>query len=253
MKEPPLVELRDVQLDFDNRRVLQGLNLRVERRERLVILGRSGAGKSTILRLLTGILRPNRGTVLLHGNDINGLSKRELNKLRCRIGMVYQNSALLSSFTVRENLAFPLEELGNTPRRDMDRIISEKLAMVGMSHTEELLPAQLSGGMKKRAAIARALVLEPELLLFDEPSAGLDPIVSATIHELILTLGHESDTTFIIVTHEMQTAFRIATRMAMLHQGRIYFEGPADAFRSTNDPVVERFVNGGSPSSPEES
>lgn len=252
MNEPPLVELRAVDLRFEDRLVLRQLNLRVERRERLVILGRSGAGKSTILRLLTGILRPATGQVLLEGKDVTTLSKRELNLMRCRIGMVYQNSALLSSFTVRENLAFPMEELSNKSREEMDRVISEKLALVGMSNTEELLPAQLSGGMKKRAAIARALVLEPELLLFDEPSAGLDPIVSATIHELILGLGRETATTFVVVTHEMQTAFRIATRMAILHKGHIHFEGPPEAFRTTEDPVVKRFISGAHASSHDE-
>lgn len=240
----PLLELREVCLRFEERLVLNHLDLQVLEGERLVILGRSGSGKSTILRLLTGILRPSSGSVLFEGNDLHTLAKQELNRVRCSIGMVYQNAALLSSFTVRDNLALPLEELSEKKRAEIDRIVSDKLALVGMSETEHLFPAQLSGGMKKRAAIARALVLEPRLLLFDEPSAGLDPIVSATIHELILQLGQSKERTFVVVTHEMQTAFRIATRMAMLQEGRIHFQGAPERFRSSTDPIVSRFING---------
>lgn len=240
----PLLELQKIALRFNSRDVLHDLSLTLNRRERLVILGPSGSGKSTILRLLTGILRPNRGKVLFEGRDLNELSKQELNKVRRRVGMVYQNSALLSSFTVYENLALPLEELTGEKSAAIARTVKEKLALVGMSNTEELLPAELSGGMRKRAAIARALVLEPQLLLFDEPSAGLDPIVSATIHELILRLGESTETTFVIVTHEMTTAFRTATRMALLRNGRFHFEGPPEAFRETDDPAVKSFING---------
>lgn len=240
----PLLELRDVALRFNSRDVLRDLSLSLFRRERLAILGPSGSGKSTILRLLTGILRPNRGKVLFESRDLSSLSARELNQLRRKIGMVYQNSALLSSFTVAENVALPLEELTEKPPEETSAIVREKLALVGMSNTERLLPAELSGGMRKRAAIARALVLEPELLLFDEPSAGLDPIVSATIHRLILELGESTETTFVVVTHEMTTAFRIATRMALLRDGHFHFEGSPEAFRQSNDPAVAGFING---------
>lgn len=244
MTPPPLLELCDVCLRFNSKEVLHKINLKLESRERLVILGRSGSGKSTLLRLLTGILKPDSGQVLFEGEDLNRRSHKELNALRRNIGMVYQNSALLSSFTVAQNLALPLEELTETPGHEIASIVREKLALVGMSNTEALYPAELSGGMRKRAAIARALVLEPQLLLFDEPSAGLDPIVSSTIHELILDLGEGTQTTFVVVTHEMVTAFRIATRMALLREGRFHFQGSPEEFRKTEDPAVRHFLNG---------
>jgi phospholipid/cholesterol/gamma-HCH transport system ATP-binding protein len=240
----PIVEMRTVDLRFEQTRILEGLNLSVARTERLVILGQSGAGKSTLLRLLLGVLRPTSGEVFFNGKNILKLPPAELNAIRSKIGMVYQYSALISSLSVRDNLALPLEELTRKKRAEIDHIVAEKLALVGMEETGSMLPAELSGGMRKRVAIARALVMEPELLLFDEPSAGLDPVVSAVVDDLIINLTVQTRATSIVVTHEMDSAFRIATRMAMLYKGRIIEEDLPDRFRRKQNPVVAQFIQG---------
>ena len=245
MSESPLVQLQGVSLGFGDRLVLDQINLSVMPRDRLVILGQSGGGKSTMLRLILGILKPNSGEVLYKHLRVNHLSRSKLNLLRTRIGMVYQYSALISSLTVRDNLALPVEELGRKSRAEIDKEIEEKLAVVGMSGTEDKMPSELSGGMRKRVSLARALMLDPELVLFDEPSAGLDPVISSVIDELIIDLSERTNTTSIIVTHEMDSAFRIATRMAMLFQGRVIEEGGPEKFKTSDNPVVRQFVTGG--------
>ncbi len=242
--EPPVVELRGVHLNFEGKPVLRNLNLLVQRKQRMVIMGQSGAGKSTLLRLILGILRPSSGSVLFNGRDVNRASRRQLNHARSRMAMVFQSSALISSMTVHENLALPLRELTHKRHAQIDRIVEEKLALVGMEETGSLMPEELSGGMRKRVAIARALVLEPELILFDEPTTGLDPVLSAVIDELIIDLTEKAHTTCIIVTHELTSAFRVATRIAMLFQGKIIEESRPDRFRSCHNPVVEQFIEG---------
>jgi len=212
-----MVELRDVCMQFEDKKVLDGCSLKVEPEERLVVMGQF---------------------------EITGLSRRKLQRVRQHIGMVYQYSALLSSRTVRDNVALPLEELTDKSRAEIDKIIDEKLDLVGMKDSKELLPDELSGGMRKRVALARALVLEPELLLLDEPSAGLDPVIASVIDELIISLSEKSKVTSITVTHEMESAFRIATRMAMLYQGKIIEEGEPEAFKQSKNPVVAQFISG---------
>ena len=241
---PPIVELRGVHLDFEGKPILRRLDLRVERKQRMVIMGQSGAGKSTLLRLILGILQPSSGKVLFNGLDLNKDSRRQINAARSKIGMVYQSSALISSLTVRDNLALPLEELTRKRRAEINRIVEEKLAMVGMEETGPLMPSELSGGMRKRVAIARALVMEPELLLFDEPTTGLDPVLSSVIDDLIINLTEKAHATSIIVTHELASAFHIATRIAMLFQGRIIEEDRPERFRTSHNPVVEQFIEG---------
>src|SRR6202521_809078 len=184
-------------------------------------MGQSGSGKSTILRLILGILQPTSGSICLKQFEISRLNRRKLQQVRSQIGMVYQYSALLSSRNVRDNVALPLEELTTKSREEIDRIVDEKLEMVGMLGAKHQMPSELSGGMRKRVSLARALVMDPELILFDEPSAGLDPVISSVIDELIISLTEKTNTTSIIVTHEMESAFRVATRMAMLYQGKI--------------------------------
>jgi phospholipid/cholesterol/gamma-HCH transport system ATP-binding protein len=224
--------------------VLQGVSLEVEPLERLVIMGQSGSGKSTILRLILGILRPTAGSVFFKQFDISRLPRRKLQQIRTQIGMVYQYSALLSSRNVRDNVALPLEELTKKSREEVDQIVDEKLEMVGMLEAKYQMPSELSGGMRKRVSLARALVMDPELILFDEPSAGLDPVISSVIDELIISLAETSKVTSIIVTHEMDSAFRVATKMAMLYQGKIIEAGPPEQFRQSANPVVAQFLSG---------
>jgi phospholipid/cholesterol/gamma-HCH transport system ATP-binding protein len=239
-----VVELRDVEKQFEDKKVLDHVCLQVNPQERLVIMGQSGSGKSTILRLVLGILYPDAGSVFFKQFEIGRLSRRKLQQVRRQVGMVYQYSALLSSRTVRDNVALPLEELSDSSRAEIDKIVDEKLEMVGMGDSRELMPSELSGGMRKRVSLARALVMEPELILFDEPTAGLDPVISSVIDELIINLTEQQKVTSIVVTHEMASAFRVGTRMAMLYQGRIIEDAPADEFKKSNNPVVRQFLSG---------
>ena len=224
--------------------VLDGVSLAAQPQERLVIIGQSGMGKTTILRLILGILAPTSGSVFFEDREISKMSRDELQRVRTRIGMVYQDSALLSSSSVRENLALPLQELTDKTSAEIDRIVDEKLALVELSGEGDTMPFELSGGMRKRVGLARALVMEPELILFDEPTAGLDPVISAVIDELIISLTERAKVTSIIVTHLMDSAFRVATRMAMLHRGKIVEEGKPEQLRQSNDPIVVQFLNG---------
>jgi phospholipid/cholesterol/gamma-HCH transport system ATP-binding protein len=239
-----MVELRDVEMQFEDNKVLDGVSLKVEPSERLVIMGQSGSGKSTILRLILGILRPVAGEVFFKQFEITRLQRRKLQQVRRQIGMVYQYSALLSSRNVRDNVALPLEELTDKSRDEIEEIVDQKLRLVGMEDAKDLLPSELSGGMRKRVSLARALVLDPELVLFDEPSAGLDPVIGSVIDELIISLSEQSKVTSIVVTHEMDSAFRIGTRMAMLYQGKIIEEADAEQFKRSTNPVVAQFLSG---------
>lgn len=239
-----VVELRDVTLAFDEKQVLNGVSLAVQPQDRLVVMGQSGSGKSTILRLILGILQPNAGEVFFKQFEVGRLKRRKLQQIRRHIGMVYQYSALLSSRTVRENVSLPLEELTDKSRNEINEIVERKLDLVGMKDACDRMPSELSGGMRKRVSLARALVMEPELILFDEPSAGLDPVISSVIDELIISLTEKSKVTSVIVTHEMDSAFRIATRMAMLYQGKIIEDGTPQELRKSRNPVVTQFLSG---------
>jgi phospholipid/cholesterol/gamma-HCH transport system ATP-binding protein len=239
-----VAELRDVQMQFDEKKVLDGVSLQVNPLDRLVIMGQSGSGKSTILRLILGILQPNAGSIFFKQFEITRLRRRKLQQVRRHIGMVYQYSALLSSRNVRDNVALPLEELTDNSREEIDKIVDAKLDLVGMKDSKALMPSELSGGMKKRVSLARALVMEPELILFDEPVAGLDPVIASVIDELIISLTEKSQVTSVIVTHEMDSAFRIGTRMAMLYQGKIIEDAPPEQFKQSNNPVVAQFLSG---------
>ena len=210
----PVIELQDAQLKFGkDQEILRGVNLVVRPQERLVILGQSGGGKSTLLRLVLGILKPTGGSIKFKGLEVTRMGRRRLNKMRQKIGMVYQYSALISSLSVRDNLALPLEELTDKPAEEIDSVIDEKLKMVGLADARDKMPSELSGGMKKRVGLARALMMDPEVILYDEPSAGLDPVISSVIDELIITMSDKLGATSIIVTHEMESAFRIASRI----------------------------------------
>jgi phospholipid/cholesterol/gamma-HCH transport system ATP-binding protein len=239
-----IVELRGVKKEFEDKKVLDGVSLTVEPEERLVIMGQSGSGKSTILRLILGMLQPDAGAVFFKQFEITRLKRRKLQRVRRHIGMVYQYSALLSSRNVRDNIALPLEELTDKPREEIDKVVDQKLDLVGMKDAKDLMPSELSGGMRKRVSLARALVLEPELILFDEPTAGLDPVIASVIDELIISLSENSKVTSITVTHEMASAFRIGTRMAMLYQGKVIEDADPEKFQQSQNPVVRQFLSG---------
>jgi phospholipid/cholesterol/gamma-HCH transport system ATP-binding protein len=239
-----MVELREVEKEFENKKILDGVSLKVKPQERLVVMGQSGSGKSTILRLILGILQPDAGDVFFKQFEITRLKRRKLQQVRRHIGMVYQYSALLSSRNVRDNVALPLEELTEKSRKEIDKIIDEKLDLVGMRDAIDLMPSELSGGMRKRVSLARALTMEPELILFDEPTAGLDPVIGSVIDELIISLTENAKVTSIVVTHEMASAFRVGTRMAMLYQGKIIEDAEPETFKNSKNPVVAQFLSG---------
>ncbi|MGB8170277.1 MAG: ATP-binding cassette domain-containing protein [Chthoniobacteraceae bacterium] len=240
----PLLEFRDLRLAFAEKEILFGVNLRVLQGERLVVLGQSGGGKSTLLRLILGILKPTGGSITFKGLEVARMGRRRLNRMRQKIGMVFQSSALISSLSVRDNIALPLEELTRKTRGEIDRLVDEKLEMVGMADARHKMPAELSGGMRKRIGLARGIIMDPELILYDEPSAGLDPVISSVIDELIVELSEKIGATSIIVTHEMDSAFKIATRMAMLFQGKIIAHDTPERFKNSNDPIVAQFIAG---------
>ena len=240
-----LVEIKGVTLHFGAKMVFNDLSLEIRPGECLVLLGPSGIGKSTLLRLLIKMLNPERGSILFLGADITHLTRTQLNRIRTRIGMVFQSSALVSSMCVSENLALPLRELTTKTEGEIATIVEEKLHFVGLDNAKDLMPSQLSGGMKKRIAVARALVLNPDLILVDEPTIGLDPVAALQVSELIVDLNRKTDATILVVTHDLHSTFLIATRIAVLNHGRIIEEGPPEAIRHSHDPVVAQFLAAG--------
>ena len=239
----PIISIRDLVVEYDGRRVLDGLNLDIEPGETMVLLGGSGSGKSTLLRQIIGLERPKSGSVSVKGVDIARCSSAELKKVRHSIGVAFQSGALFNSLSVKDNVALPLREHTRLAPPIIDLIVWMKLAVVGLADFGNLLPKELSGGMKKRGAVARALALDPEILVLDEPSAGLDPIVAAELDELILLLKQAFQMTVVVVTHEMPSAFRIADRIAMLHQGKFIAVGLKSEIRASQDPHVRHFLD----------
>ncbi len=239
----PQIEARGLVKTYGEHRILDGLNLSVNRGETLVILGASGSGKSTLLRSLIGLGRPDDGSVLVQGIDIFSTDRLSLKALRCRMGVAFQGGALFGSMTLAENIDLPLSEFTGLPASTRRIITQIKLGMVGLEDAMDLLPSQISGGMRKRAALARALALDPEILFFDEPSAGLDPVTAAGLDLLILQLKKVFHVTLVVVTHELTSAFSIADRLALMHEGRFLIIGsPADVQKS-KDPIVRRFLD----------
>jgi phospholipid/cholesterol/gamma-HCH transport system ATP-binding protein len=234
--------MQGIKLKFGDKTILDGVDLTVQSKEILVIMGLSGGGKSTLLTVLLRLLEPTAGKVIFKGDDLIQLDRRDLNHSRTHIGMVFQNAALVSSMSVGDNLALPLRELSDKKPEEIDKAIKEKLDLVDLADAREKLPDELSGGMKKRVGLARALMLEPELVLFDEPSAGLDPIATKRIDDLILELRDKHDVTSIVVTHEMESAFAIATRMAFLDKGKIIFDGTPDEFKKSDNEIIHKFL-----------
>ncbi|MBI4604203.1 MAG: ABC transporter ATP-binding protein [Planctomycetes bacterium] len=239
-----VIEVKDLHVAFDGRPVLAGVDLRVYRGETLVIMGGSGCGKSTLLRTMIGALRPNRGKVVLLGKDLHALDEDGLDALRKRFGILFQSGALYNSMTVGENVALPLREHTSLDEAIIRIMVKMKLELVGLRDFESLVPSQISGGMRKRVGLARALALDPEIIFYDEPGAGLDPVVAGVIDKLIADLSRKLGVTSIVVTHEMGSAFRVADRMVMLYEGRVVAEGPPEAIRATADPLVRQFIHG---------
>ena len=239
----PIISVRDLVVEYDGRRVLDGLNLDIEHGETMVLLGGSGSGKSTLLRQIIGLERPKSGSVVVKGTDITRCSQPELKRIRLSIGVAFQSAALFNSLTVEDNVALPLREHTRLVPSIVDLVVWMKLAAVGLADFGKLLPQALSGGMKKRAAVARALALGPEILVLDEPSAGLDPIVAAELDELILLLKDAFQVTVIVVTHELPSAFRIADRIAMLYRGSFSAVGTKEEIKATQDPRVRQFLD----------
>ncbi len=230
---------------FGSQAVLDGVDLQVLRGETLVVLGRSGTGKSVLLRLLIGLQQPDSGSIQVLGQEITGLPENPLYEIRKKVGFVFQNSALYDSLTVAENVEFPLKYHGRmTAGQRRDRAI-EILTQVGMDKASDKMPTDISGGMKKRVGLARALALEPDIMLYDEPTAGLDPITSGEINELILKLQEERAMSSIVVTHEIRSAEAIADRVALLNQGKIVFDGKFEALKKSDDEFVSLFVRNG--------
>lgn len=239
-----MIEVREVKKGFGRQSVLQGVNLEIARGESVVIIGRSGGGKSVLLKILIGLIFPDTGQVLIEGQNIVGMSERQLLEVRHKFGMLFQSAALFDSLTVAENVAFALRRERRWSEGEIRQKVAEALAMVELAGIEEKKPSELSGGMRKRVGLARAIVYKPEIVLYDEPTTGLDPIVSDSIDQLIVRVRDSLKVTSIAVTHDMRSAGRIGQRIVMLHQGRIYYSGtPEDVFKST-DPIVQRFVSG---------
>jgi phospholipid/cholesterol/gamma-HCH transport system ATP-binding protein len=238
-----IISIRDLVVEYDGRRILDGLSLDIERGETMVLLGGSGSGKSTLLRHIIGLERPKSGSVTVNGIDIARCSALELNKFRRSIGVAFQSAALFNSLSIKDNVALTLREHTALAPSIIDLMVWMKLAVVGLADFGNLHPQELSGGMKKRAAVARAMALDPEILVFDEPSAGLDPIVAAELDELIVLLKEAFHMTVIIVTHELPSAFRIADRIAMLHEGRFSSIGTKDQIRASDNPRVRQFLD----------
>ncbi len=240
-----MIEIENLYKSFNGNDVLKGLSLKVKEGETTAVIGRSGCGKSVLLKHIIGLLRPDKGDVWVDGQNVKKLKRNELYKLRLKMGVVFQSSALLDSLSVGENVALGLTENIRISRARVREIVLEKLSLVELEGVEHKRISELSGGMKKRVAVARALAVNPSYILYDEPTTALDPITARTINELMLSLKKKIRITGIVVTHDMESAFYVADRIAMLHDGKIIFDGTPIEVQTTSDPIVQRFVEGG--------
>src|SRR6202140_4580698 len=238
-----MISVPDLRVNYGDREILHGVNFDVSRGETMVILGGSGSGKSTLLRTLVGLEKPSSGQIWIKGKDIAAIPLAEMDEIRKKIGMSFQGSALFGSMTVGENVALPLREHTQLEDSTIEIMLRLKLEQVGLAGFEYYMPSQLSGGMKKRAAVARALAMDPEILFFDEPSAGLDPIIAAGIDQLILELKQAFRMTIIVVTHELASAYLIADRRVLIDKGNVVAIGPAEEMRASTQPRVRQFLD----------
>ena len=238
-----MITISEIYKQFDEKQVLAGVNLRINTGETLGIIGRSGCGKSVLLKCIVGLLTPDSGIINVDGKIISELTEKELYEVRKRFGFLFQGAALFDSLTVEENMALPITENNNSITiSDLLPKISEKLELVGLRGIEKLKPSELSGGMKKRVGLARALITEPDFIFYDEPTTGLDPISSDIIDDLIKTLSKEMNVTSIVITHDMYTVKNVVDRVAMMHEGKIYFEGSPLSLQKSKDQVIVDFI-----------
>ncbi|MFD2159212.1 ABC transporter ATP-binding protein [Rubritalea tangerina] len=238
------VEVRDLHKSFGTQKVLKGVTAKVYKGETLVLLGGSGGGKSVLMKHFIGLMAPDSGEVIVEGENISGMSERELGKIRRKMGMMFQNSALFDSMTVGQNIAFPLRMGGEKDEQRIERLVDESLEIVRLPGQMGKMPSDLSGGMRKRVALARAIVDRPACVLFDEPHAGLDPITADSIDHLVKDLQANHEMTNVIVTHEMRSVFRIADRVMFLKEGQLYWEGTPEELKAATDPELKNFIEG---------
>lgn len=239
-----VISLRQLNITFGTHTVLDNIDLDVYKGETLAVLGPSGTGKSTVLRSMIGLLEPNGGQIFIQGEDVSGLDEDGWNRLRMKMGMVFQYSALFDFLTVGENVAFGLHQHTDKSNEEIQGIVTQMLELVGLPGTQDLYPAELSGGMKKRVGLARAIAVNPEIVLYDEPTAGLDPIMSRNISRLIKKTQEQLHVTSVLVTHDMQSAFYAADRVAMLYEGHIVAIGTAEEMKNSTNPIVKAFIEG---------
>jgi len=238
-----MIEILNLHKSFNDNKVLQGINLNIDTGETLVIIGRSGCGKSVLIKHIVGLLYPDEGHVKVEGKIVDEMSMEELYDLRTKFGFLFQGSALFDSMTVEENISLPLvESRKRFSILEIEKKVAEKLEMVGMSGVQKLKPAELSGGMKKRVALARALITDPDYIFYDEPTTGLDPIMSDSIDDVIKDLTDKLSATSVVVTHDMYSVKNVANQVAMMHAGKIYFSGTPSELISSNDPIIKEFI-----------
>ena len=240
----PTIAVRSLRKKIGQQEILRGVDLEVRAGETLVLIGRSGGGKTVLLKHMIGLLEPDSGEIWIHGENIIGMNERQLGAIREKVGILFQSGALFDSMNVEDNIAFPLREAGEHDPEVLHAKVVEMLEVMEMEGQEKKMPESLSGGMKKRVGLARALALDPELLFSDEPTSGLDPIMTAVVDQLTLKLTHGEHMTAVVVTHDMTSAFRIATRMIMLGHGSIVAQGTPDEIRNNPNPEVQQFING---------
>ena len=239
-----MIEVQDLSKGFGRQKVLDRLSLTIKTSETMVIIGRSGSGKSVLLKHIIGLIKPDDGRVLVNGVDITPLTEEQLGEIRLRFGFVFQNAALFDSMTTFENVAFPLVEHSKMSPQDIEQRVHECLNLVGLQNVDLLYPAELSGGMRKRVGLARALSINPEYILYDEPTTGIDPIMGDIINDLIIALRDRLKVTSVVVTHDMRSAYKVADRIAMLYNGGIIEVGTPDEIRNSKNPVVQQFIKG---------
>ena len=238
-----MIEIKNLHKSFNSNKVLQGVDLEIDTGETMVIIGRSGCGKSVLIKHIVGLLYPDEGHVKVEGKVVDEMSMNELYELRTKFGFLFQGSALFDSMTVEENISLPLvESRKRYSRFEIEKKVAEKLEMVGMSGAQKMKPAELSGGMKKRVALARALITDPDYVFYDEPTTGLDPIMSDSIDDLIKDLTEKLSSTSVVVTHDMYSVKNVANKVAMMHEGKIYFSGSPHELISSKDPIIKEFI-----------